>query len=247
MPISVTCPECNATYRVADEAAGKAIKCKKCGARVPVSAGGDEEEEEKVPAKAGKANDDDEAADAADGGGDDKPKKKAGKGKLFAIIGGALAFVCCCCMVPAGGGGAWYMGWIPGVGGGGGDTGGTIAVGGEKKGTIRKQGEKHDYSVKLEKDKSYVIDMKAPSGDSLLRLFDPSGKEVALNDDAGIPPNGLDAQIKHKATQAGDYKIQATNGPIFLPGTSIAYTLTVKLDSGGDGKKDGKEKGNVNK
>lgn len=33
MPISVTCPECEATYRVPDEAAGKAIKCKKCGAR----------------------------------------------------------------------------------------------------------------------------------------------------------------------------------------------------------------------
>src|SRR5712691_9608686 len=190
MPISVTCPECEATYRVADEAAGKAIKCKKCGARVPVpAAGGDDEDEEKVPAKAGKAKDGDEAADEGEGG-EAKAKKKAGKGKLFAILGGAAAFVCCCCMVPGGGVGSWYMGWIPGIGGGGGG-GGTVVL--EKKETLTTNDPKgkdgksaKKNKIKLETGKKYVIDMKANKTnnivyDPFLRLLDPTGKEVMSN------------------------------------------------------------------
>ena len=38
MPIAISCPECASGYRVPDTAAGEAIKCKKCGARVPVAA-----------------------------------------------------------------------------------------------------------------------------------------------------------------------------------------------------------------
>lgn len=36
MPISVTCEECNKTYRVKDELAGKRIKCKECGAPISI-------------------------------------------------------------------------------------------------------------------------------------------------------------------------------------------------------------------
>jgi predicted Zn finger-like uncharacterized protein len=39
MPISVSCRECEASYRVPDDAAGKAIKCRKCGARIAVPLG----------------------------------------------------------------------------------------------------------------------------------------------------------------------------------------------------------------
>ena len=218
MPISVSCPECQSPYKVPDTAAGKAIKCKKCGATVPVPGGNG----------------------GGEAGGEGAPKKKGGMGKILAIVGGVLLLGCCCCVLPGTGGLAYYMDWIPGLGGGG----GTIAVGGEKKGTIRKKDEKHDYKVTLEKDKSYVIDMKAPPpADSLLKLFDPSGKEVKTGTGVLGGANPLDAQLKYTATQSGDYKIQATHGPFFTPPATpaISYTLTVKLDSGDGGGKDGKK------
>jgi DNA-directed RNA polymerase subunit RPC12/RpoP len=234
MPIPVTCSECNANYRVPDEAAGKAIKCKKCGARVPVPAAKPAEQNEFAAAVAGAgAPTDDKPADEKPAG-DAKDKAAKSKKKMLIIGGSVLAFLCCCCMPPSGYfGSAYFVGFWPFGGGGGVGVGGGGAVILEKKGTIAKAGEKQDYTVKLEKDKSYVIDMKAPgTQDSFLRLFDPAGKEVASNDDAGNMPNPLDAQIKHRATQSGDYKIQATNGPIFPPGSTISYTLTVKLDTG---------------
>ena len=58
MPIAVSCPECSSGYRVPDTAAGKAIKCKKCGTRVPVAAGRN-------------------GTPAAPNGGNGKPKKKS--------------------------------------------------------------------------------------------------------------------------------------------------------------------------
>jgi predicted Zn finger-like uncharacterized protein len=209
MPISVTCPECDAPYRVPDEMAGKAIKCKKCGARVPVPAGEEGEAEAGAPAA----------------------KKKGGMGKILAIVGAVVVLLGCCVCVPGGYfGAAFGLGWWPFSGG---SAGGAITVGGEKKGTLRSKTDKHEYTVKLEKDKGYVIDMKSPANqDPLLKLFDPSGKEVATNDDIGLPPNPLDAQIKYKATQAGDYKIQAAVGPLFSPTGSLSYTLTVKEDAG---------------
>jgi hypothetical protein len=231
MPISVTCSECNSTYRVADEAAGKAIKCKKCGARVPVPAAGEEE--------SAKARDDE--------GGGAKAPKKGGKGKLLAIIGGALVFVCCCCVLPGSSGLAYWMGWIPGVGGGGGGVT-PLAVPGEKKDTLRAGDSKVDfgqfgglkparqYSVKLEKGKKYVIDMKsdgkAPVNsvyDPYLRLVDASGKEVAKNDDAGNMPNPLDSQIKYAPTESGDFTIQASH-LIRLPTTGLPYVLSIKTE-----------------
>jgi predicted Zn finger-like uncharacterized protein len=100
MPISVTCPECQATYRVADEAAGKAIKCKKCGARVPVPAEGDAAEE---PVRAGNSGDD----GGADTGGDSKTKKKGGSSKVVYIIVGVLLGACCLCTGIGGAVGYW--------------------------------------------------------------------------------------------------------------------------------------------
>ena len=38
MPISITCAECSSSYLVEDGAAGKLIKCTRCGAEVAVPA-----------------------------------------------------------------------------------------------------------------------------------------------------------------------------------------------------------------
>jgi predicted Zn finger-like uncharacterized protein len=92
MPISVTCPECSSTYRVADEAAGKAIKCKKCGARVPVPAEGDEAAAEEAAAETGEAG---------------KTKKKSNKTLIFVLVG--VVVVLCCICVPAGSVGTWFL------------------------------------------------------------------------------------------------------------------------------------------
>ncbi len=114
MPIPVTCPKCQTAYRAPDEAAGKAVKCKKCGERIPVPAGGDEEEN---PFKTGNGDAGDAGESAGDSGGDTKPpKKKAGSNKMLLIIGGVVLFLGCCCIVPGGTGGlGWYLGWFGGT------------------------------------------------------------------------------------------------------------------------------------
>lgn len=82
------------------------------------------------------------------------------------------------------------------------------------------------FSVKLEAGKAYRIDMTSREIDSLLRLEDPSGNQVALDDDGGGYPN---ARIVHKATQDGEYRVIATTfgqpmGQFKLTG---AFTLIV--------------------
>ncbi len=42
MPIKVRCNECSTVLTVSDKAAGRAVKCKQCGGRVPVPAGGED-------------------------------------------------------------------------------------------------------------------------------------------------------------------------------------------------------------
>jgi hypothetical protein len=234
MPISVTCSECSSTYRVPDEAAGKAIKCKKCGARVSVpaadAAGGDD-------LNFG-------ASSSAESGGDAKAKKKpAGKGKLYAIIGGALAFVCCCCMLPAGGGGAFYMGWIPGLGGG------KAKLEFEKKETLTAADPKTKfklpignlevekpaklYKVHFQQGDKYVIDLKAdkqndPRYDPYLALRDAAGKEIASNDDRG--PGTFDSQIKYSPTNGGGMHTVVVTVLNEVPGDGMSFTLTVRKE-----------------
>ncbi len=91
MPISVSCPGCETAYRVPDSAAGKAVKCKKCGKSVPVAAN---------------KNGTRPAAAAKNDGAETKPKK-GGVGKILAIIGGVLALGCLVCM-GIGGVGSWW-------------------------------------------------------------------------------------------------------------------------------------------
>jgi WD40 repeat protein len=80
------------------------------------------------------------------------------------------------------------------------------------------------YEVKFAQGKTYVIDMIAPAGspvDPFLRLLDPSGKEVASDDDSG---GGLNARITYAAKVTGAYRIIATSF-----GSSVGqFTLMVK-------------------
>src|ERR1043166_4603676 len=90
MPIAVSCPECASGYRVPDTAAGKAITCKKCGARVAIGTGSN-------------------GTPTSGNGGGRSPKKKGGGGvlKILLIIGGILALGCFLC-VGISGLGTWW-------------------------------------------------------------------------------------------------------------------------------------------
>jgi hypothetical protein len=90
MPIAVTCPACACGYRVPDTAAGRAIKCKKCGARVPVAA-----ETNGSPA-------------VAEGAPSPPKKKQGGAAKILLIVGGILAASCLLC-TGVGAVGSWWF------------------------------------------------------------------------------------------------------------------------------------------
>lgn len=249
MPISVKCPECDTAYKVPDEAAGKAIKCKKCGAKVP------------VPAPGGGDDDLANLGGNGDAGGDTKAKKKGGS-KTLLIVGLVLGLLTCCICIPSGvGGGLWWFVWRPaaalvkdaqaqlkdfgkeiqivvkdmpippkdkGVVAGG----ATIF---EKKETLTPKDPAFNnkpaktYKVKLEAGKTYVIDMRASGKgfghDPFLILLDPTNKEVARDDDGG---GNLDAQIVYPATVSGDFTVQATVLGIVAP-EGMPFSLTVKL------------------
>jgi thiol-disulfide isomerase/thioredoxin len=83
----------------------------------------------------------------------------------------------------------------------------------------------HPY--KMKKGTGYVIDMVSKDVDSYLRLLDPSGKQVAFDDDGGGYPN---ARIVHKAANDGDYKIICTCFGQPMDGLKLYgnYTLTVR-------------------
>jgi len=98
----------------------------------------------------------------------------------------------------------------------------------DPKDEVMKNSYAKTYTVKFEAGKTYRIDMISKEVDSLLRLLNPDGGQVAVDDDGGGYPN---ARIVYKADQSGDYKIIATTfgqpmGPFKLTG---AFTLTVNL------------------
>ncbi len=76
------------------------------------------------------------------------------------------------------------------------------------------------HFVELKKGQAYVFTMRSRELDSYLRLEDPSGKEVARNDDDG---GGLDARIVYTPQESGKYTIIAT----LYRSASGQYSLTV--------------------
>jgi hypothetical protein len=92
---------------------------------------------------------------------------------------------------------------------------------------VQKRSHAKIHQFKMTAGKTYQIDMKSPDQKALdpyLRLEDPTGKQVAFNDDVA-PPGDLDAQIIYTAPKSGTYKIIATT---FQPNQTGKYTLTVK-------------------
>jgi hypothetical protein len=94
--------------------------------------------------------------------------------------------------------------------------------GGEVKGKISDGNETVLYQAMLSEGKTYVIDLIAEDKglDPLLKLIDPSGKVVAVDDDGG---EGLNSRITHRVTAAGAHVIQATR----LVGQG-AFTLRIR-------------------
>lgn len=86
------------------------------------------------------------------------------------------------------------------------------------------------YPLKCVAGRTYTIDLRSADFDAYLRLEDPSGKQIAENDDGGGGVKGTDAQIVFKAERNGEYTIAATS----YNGTGKGkYTLTVVHDGAG--------------
>jgi len=63
------------------------------------------------------------------------------------------------------------------------------------------------FSVYLEKDKSYLVDLMSGELDPYLRLEDPSGRQVAFDDDGG---EGLNSRLRFTPHFSGSYRVVAT-------------------------------------
>jgi thiol-disulfide isomerase/thioredoxin len=79
------------------------------------------------------------------------------------------------------------------------------------------------HKFKMEQGKAYKIDMTSEEFDTVLRLENPAGKQVAINDDVD-PPKNLNSRIIYQASETGEYRIIATAYPGSKPG---AYIITV--------------------
>jgi len=93
----------------------------------------------------------------------------------------------------------------------------------DPKDTVVKQSPSKSYDFEMKKGDVYVIEMKSKAFDSVLRLENPAGKQVAINDDAP-GENTLDSRIVYKAAQAGKHKIIATR----LDPKDGKFTLTAR-------------------
>jgi hypothetical protein len=77
----------------------------------------------------------------------------------------------------------------------------------DPKDRVRRNSPSKVYSVKLEGNKTYQIDMTSDKIDSYLRLEDADGKQLAEDDDSGGFPN---ARIIFACPKDGTYQIIAT-------------------------------------
>jgi hypothetical protein len=81
------------------------------------------------------------------------------------------------------------------------------------------------FTIRLEKDKTYVIDMESNEMDCFLRLYHPKGFMAASDDDGGDFQN---ARIRYRADETGNYEISAS---VFGGNPQIggaAFVLTVR-------------------
>jgi hypothetical protein len=82
------------------------------------------------------------------------------------------------------------------------------------------------FTIRLEKGKTYVIDMESNEMDSFLRLYDPKGRMVASDDDGGDFQN---ARIRFRADETGNHEISASvfGGNLGQP-AGAGFVLTVR-------------------
>jgi hypothetical protein len=103
---------------------------------------------------------------------------------------------------------------------------------GDVKDKVRTNSFCKTYTYKMVAGHKYQIDMVSKEFDTYLRLEDPKGMEVAVDDDGG---GDLNARIIYKATETGDFTICATT---FAPGGKGKFTLMVKEFGGNELKLD---------
>jgi hypothetical protein len=65
-----------------------------------------------------------------------------------------------------------------------------------------------EFSVRMQKDKTYVIDLVSGDFDAYLRLLDKGGKQLAEDDDSG---GNLNSKIIWSASDGGEHKIVVTS------------------------------------
>jgi len=86
------------------------------------------------------------------------------------------------------------------------------------------------YVLPCVEGRGYTIDLRSEDFDAFLRLEDPSGKQIADDDDSGGGVKGHDARIVFTAAKTGNYTICATS---FNAGAKGKYTLNVDHDGKG--------------
>jgi thiol-disulfide isomerase/thioredoxin len=86
---------------------------------------------------------------------------------------------------------------------------------------VRTQSKCKIHTLKMEAGKGYKIDLRSDQFDSYLRLEDPTGAQVAEDDDSGGFPH---ARIVYQAPKSGDYRIIVTT---YKGGATGTYNLTV--------------------
>ena len=96
------------------------------------------------------------------------------------------------------------------------------------------------YTVKLKKDKTYLIDMASDAFDTYLRLEDAQGKQLGEDDDGG---GDTDSQIVHAPDADGTFKVYATRfgddgvGNFKLKVRELSYKVGKASDLPADGLK----------
>ena len=82
------------------------------------------------------------------------------------------------------------------------------------------------HSIKMSKDKTYIIDLESRDFDAYLRVEDSAGNKLAQDDDGG---EGLNSRIRFMPPKNDTYQLIATT---FAGGTG-AYTLKVRTADAG--------------
>jgi hypothetical protein len=95
-------------------------------------------------------------------------------------------------------------------------------AGTDEKDNVRENCPRQIHLFEFAAGKTYVIEMTSSDVDAYLRLEDPSGKQLAEDDDSG---GGQNARIRFRIANEGTYRIIATT---FGPDMLGAYSLTVR-------------------